>query len=195
MSSNIVALRNKMNRKRPVFRHQSMHKIKSVRPRYRKARGSDSKVMIKRKGYPVKVEIGYRGPAAARGLSMSGHVIATVYTLAEVSALDPKTHAACIGAVGTKRKIELLKACIERKVNTVNVRDPQKFIADTNAQRSKDKEEKKKRAELKEKSKQAAAKKAEKKEDKKSADAPKSEEDKKTEEKKEQDKILTQKSL
>ena len=69
---NLVNLRNIMKKKKPNFFKQSSHKKKRLAKKWRKPRGSDSKIKIGKKGYPRKIKIGFKGPRNVRSLSREG---------------------------------------------------------------------------------------------------------------------------
>ena len=54
----LVTLRNIMKKKKPDFFKQSSHKKKRLAKKWRKPRGSDSKIKVGKKGYPRKIKIG-----------------------------------------------------------------------------------------------------------------------------------------
>ncbi len=195
-----VEIRNKMKKKKPVFIKQMGRQITRLKKKWRKPRGSDSKIKVGKKDYPKKIKKGYKGPKEARGLSREGFGIVVVYTLSQLSNIDKTKEIVCIGKIGQRKKIDIVKKCSELGLKVLNVKNPSEFLKDVEDKISKNKEEKAKKAEEKKKS---AEKKEEKsKEGKKESkenieskvDNQESEEEEKKE-KKEKDKILTKREI
>ncbi len=119
----LLTLRKEINKRRPEFVMQDQHKRPDLERRWRKPKGMHSKMRHGVWGRPVSVNVGYRGPAAVRGLHHSGLAPILINTLKELSALDVKTQGAIIANVGGRRKTELLTACKQKNVTVFNVRN------------------------------------------------------------------------
>jgi len=116
-----LALRQRHKSKKPKFRRQESWRYKRVSEIWRKPDGVDSKMRKKVKGWPKSVEIGYRGPKAARGLHPSGYAEVLVRTVDDVNKVDPKTHAIRIAhTVGMKKRAEISIRAGERGVRILN---------------------------------------------------------------------------
>jgi large subunit ribosomal protein L32e len=125
---------------------------------WRAPKGRHSKMRQNIHGHRAWVAIGYRSPAEVRGLHKSGAVFVRVETLKQLSAIDPKTSIAIIGAnVGVRKRYAILKLAIEKKISFSNI-NPAKFVADFEA-----KQKAKKDAKTATKSTPEVAKKEEKK--------------------------------
>jgi hypothetical protein len=135
-------------------------------------------------GRPASVNVGYRGPAAVRGLHNSGLQMVLVNTLSDLTALDVKTQGAIIANVGGRRKIELLTVCKQKNVTVFNVRNIDEELKMLTGKVAARKEKNKSRTQKK----QATAKAAPKKEAKKE-EAPMTKE----QERKDAEKIMIQK--
>ena len=119
----LLELRKKLKSKKPVFlRHLWWKKAKfRNKPRWRKPKGIDNKMRLKKKGYPPMVEVGYRGPRLVRGLHPSGLKPVVVHTLSELEKLDPATTIIYIGrTVGLRKKIEIMKKAVEKGFKVAN---------------------------------------------------------------------------
>lgn len=175
---------------------------------------------VQLRGYRRSVTVGWKSPAAVRGLTRGGFESIAVSTIGQLVALNPAQHAVTIAStVGTKKRIAILTEANNRKFFVTNYKDPAAVLAA--AQRKRDEERKRKqdvkksRESKREETKKAVEKKKEK-EDKKAAETIKAPEEKKEsqtsavqssaapalkqpseqeikaiEEKKEKDKILT----
>ena len=71
-----VKLREHIKSKKPPFRRQESWRYKRLsgrKEKWRKAEGIDSKMRLKKKGWPKSPEIGYRGPKKVRNFHPSGY--------------------------------------------------------------------------------------------------------------------------
>ncbi|MFQ6086729.1 MAG: 50S ribosomal protein L32e [Candidatus Bathyarchaeia archaeon] len=126
-----LVLRRRLKSKKPRFRRQESWRYKRVSEVWRKPDGVDSKMRKKKKGWPRSVEVGYRGPKAARGLHPSGYVEVLVRTLDDVGEVDPKTQAVRIAhAVGARKRIEITARARERGIRILNPREVEKPSAE-----------------------------------------------------------------
>ncbi|ABL89014.1 LSU ribosomal protein L32E [Pyrobaculum islandicum DSM 4184] len=111
----LLRLRLLLKRKKPDFVRIDQWRYKRIEDSgWRNQRSLDNKIRRKWKGWPKPVEVGYRKPAAVRGLHPSGFVEAIVHSPEELSKLDPKIHAVRIGrTVGLKKRLEIVKKARE----------------------------------------------------------------------------------
>jgi large subunit ribosomal protein L32e len=78
----------------------------------------------KKKGWPPTVNVGYRGPKAARNLHPSGYKEVLVKNVEEIGAIDPKTHAMRIAhTVGRRKKIRIITEARKRKIKILNIKE------------------------------------------------------------------------
>lgn len=195
--------RHMLKKKKPEFIRQDAHKKKKVGWKWRKPKGSDSKMRVSRRGYKRSVRIGWGSPSAVRGLSQEGLQPMLVSNAMEVQNADPKTCIIVIhSGVGTKKRLEIVEKAMSKGIKISNYKDPAKFIEEVKKEFEKKKKDKEKLKEDREKKREAAKKEAQKKkekEEKKAAEkegkkGDKEEEmteaEKKMEEKKEKDKLL-----
>jgi len=126
-----LALRKRLKSKKPRFRRQESWRYKRVSEIWRKPRGMDSKMRKKKKGWPKSVEIGYRGPKAARGLHPSGYIEVLIHTVDDVEKVNPKTQAIRIAhTVGARKRIEITARAGEMDVHVLNPRAVEKPLAE-----------------------------------------------------------------
>ena len=122
-----LALRKRLKSKKPRFRRQESWRYKRVSEVWRKPRGMDSKMRRKKKGWPKSVEIGYRGPKAARGLHPSGYIEVLIHTVDDVEKVNPKTQAIRIAhTVGARKRIEITARAGEMDIHVLNPRAVEK---------------------------------------------------------------------
>jgi large subunit ribosomal protein L32e len=101
----LLAIRNRMNRRRPEFHRQEWFRYVRLGTAWRKPRGKHSKLREK-KGYRhAWVESGYRGPSRVRNLHPSGYQEVYVSSIADLERINPKTQAARISStIGMKKR-------------------------------------------------------------------------------------------
>lgn len=130
-----LALRKRLKSKKPRFRRQESWRYKRVSEVWRKPRGMDSKMRKKKKGWPKSVEIGYRGPKAARGLHPSGYIEVLIHTVDDVEKVNPKTQAIRIAhTVGARKRIEITARAGERDIHVLNPRAVEKPLMEEEAE-------------------------------------------------------------
>jgi large subunit ribosomal protein L32e len=117
----VIKERQRIKNKKPKFRAEESWRYKRVKENWRKARGIDSKMRRKVKGWPRSPSIGYRGPKKARYLHPSGFVEVPVHNIDDLEKIDPKTQAIRIAhTVGAKKRIEISARAEEKGVRILN---------------------------------------------------------------------------
>jgi len=126
-----LALRRRLKSKKPRFRRQESWRYKRVSEVWRKPDGVDSKMRRKKKGWPKSVEVGYRGPKAARGLHPSGYAEVLIRTVDDLDEVDPKAQAIRIAhTVGARKRIEITARAREKDIRILNPREVEKPLAE-----------------------------------------------------------------
>ncbi|MBW2985084.1 hypothetical protein KY313_00310 [Candidatus Woesearchaeota archaeon] len=171
-----------------IFRRQDSHKKKRINPRWRSARGLQSKIRLAKRGYMKKPKIGYGSPKKSELVQ-----VASLKELKDVI----KGESIIIKKIGLKKKIELVKEAVKLKITIINI-NVEKFLKESESRLKLRKDRKKKLLSEKTEKKDKAKKKAEKKEKEEKIEekVEKTEEEikkEKEQEKKEKDKILTTK--
>jgi len=117
----LLKLREEIASRRPEFVRQESWRYKRIKPSWRKPKGIDSKMRLRVKGWPKIVKVGYRGPAAVRGLHPSGFRDVLVYNVSDLERLNPETDAARIAhTVGAKKRMEILAKAKELGIKVLN---------------------------------------------------------------------------
>ena len=117
----LLKLREEIASRRPEFVRQESWRYKRVKPSWRKPKGIDSKMRLRVQGWPKIVKVGYRGPAAVRGLHPSGYRDVLVYNVSDLERLNPETDAARIAhTVGAKKRMEILAKAKELGIKVLN---------------------------------------------------------------------------
>ncbi len=105
--------------------HSKLGRKRKKKQVWRKPTGRDNKMREKRRGYPVVVSIGYRKEKLDRGkLEEKNPIkIENVKDLEKIKGNE----IAIVGNVGKKKKIEIAKKAIEKKIKIFNM-NPEKFL-------------------------------------------------------------------
>lgn len=155
--------RKKIKSKKPVFLRQDATRNKSLEKRWIKPKGMHSKMRQYLRGRRKSPSPGYSSPKKIRGLNREGFKEVLVKSTEELKSFDPKTQVVVIAHVGTKRKIEIIKVCLEKKYHLANLKNAQEFIQKIENKFAEKKKSQKEKEEKKTKSKEESLKKTEKK--------------------------------
>ena len=119
----LLTLRGQLDDRRPIFGRQAANRYWRIGRdgSWRRPRGLQSK-QRRHYGYRARiVSIGYRSPAAVRGLAPNGFRPVVVRTADELERVDPRTEAAVIArTVGTRRRLVLEETARRRGVHLLN---------------------------------------------------------------------------
>ena len=119
----LLRLRRTLDNRRPIFGRQARYRYFRIGRDsvWRRPRGLQSK-QRRHYGYrPKVVRIGYRSPAAVRGLVPSGFRPILVHTTGDLEGIDLHTQAAVIArTVGTRRRIVLEEAARKLGIRVLN---------------------------------------------------------------------------
>ncbi|MBU0980677.1 MAG: eL32 family ribosomal protein [Nanoarchaeota archaeon] len=172
------------------FRAQDSHKKARVNPRWRKPRGLHSKIRLAKKGYCIKVKVGYGSPKKTIG-THKGKALVRVSTVKEIEGLDQEIIIIIQASTGQKKRLAIVKKAIEMKIGIQGMKKPETYVAEIEQKLQEKQQQKERRAKEKEKKKKEKEAKAKEKEDKeKKDDTELDEKVTKEEEKKEQDRML-----
>jgi len=117
----LLAVKKDLRKRRPEFIRQDSWLRTRIgnNPKWRRPKGKHSKMREKRVGKHARVEIGYRGPAQVRGLTLTGMAPKIIHNLEELQRLNAKTDIAILSsAIGLKAKIEITKKAQELGIKT-----------------------------------------------------------------------------
>ena len=184
----LLDMRNQMKKKKPEFIRQDWQKAIRIKKHWRHPEGMHSKMRLKLRSLRRSPSIGFSSPKTVRHLTREGYKMILVSNVAQLAAItEPFTIAR---TVGLKKKLEIVKKAREKKLTVLNIKEMDKFIAETETAVKQRKEAKKSKLTKKEKLKEERLKKAEKKEAKKEEETA---EEKEKREKEEKRKVLEQK--
>ena len=164
--------------------------------KWRRPKGIHSKLRLKKAGHRKLVSAGYRGPRETRGLSKGGLRMVRVSTVGELATLNKDSDGIIVsGTVGTRKRVDIVKAAAEKGFQIFNVKDVQVFIDSVKKKLEERKKAKvgKKEAKKKEKKRIIPRKKEKAEEEEKKVEEEKKEADKKEEERREAEKVMIKK--
>ena len=160
--------------------------------RWKHPKGLHSKIRLSKAGHRKKVKVGYKSPKDVRFLHRRGLKIRFVNSFKDLEGIDKGKEGVIIsGSVGLKKKIELIKKTIEKKITVLNIKNPDEFIKNKEEAMKLKKDEKEKEKKTKEKKEKEKVKEEKEKKEEKGELAEKIEKEEKEKEKKEKDKLLT----
>lgn len=105
--------------RRDSVRYSKLGKNRKKLQKWKKPKGRDNKMRLKRKGYPKTVSIGYSSPRSEAG-RIDGKVPMLIYNLADLGKLG-RDNIAILAKVGAKKKLSIIKAAEEKKIKILNV--------------------------------------------------------------------------
>ncbi|WP_297465298.1 50S ribosomal protein L32e [Thermococcus sp.] len=121
----LLRIRARIKRKKPRFLRQEWWRFPKFKndPKWRRPKGIDSKMRLKKKGKARSPSIGWSSPKAVRGLHPSGYEEVLVHNIRELEAIDPTRQAARIAAtVGARKREAILERARELGVKVLNAR-------------------------------------------------------------------------
>jgi len=119
----LLKIRTQLKRKKPRFLRQEWWRYPKFKnnPKWRRPKGIDSKMRLKKKGKPRSPSIGWSSPRAVRGLHPSGYEEVLVHNVRELEAIDPTRQAARIArTVGARKRETILARAKELGVKVLN---------------------------------------------------------------------------
>lgn len=108
--------------KKPKFVRFESWRYKRLETGWRRPKGIDNKMRLERKGWPVRVKIGYRSPKILRGLHPSGYREVYVRNEEELRRLKGQTDIAIrlSGKLGARKRRILTEIAEEMGLKVLN---------------------------------------------------------------------------
>ena len=101
--------KKEMKKKKPEFIRQEYNKRKRLPKKWRRPRGIQSKLRLRRKGKPARVSIGYGTPKKVRHFTLDGFKKVIVNNIKELKEIKEKEIAVIARTVGERKKLAILK--------------------------------------------------------------------------------------
>lgn len=117
----LLALREKIDRKRPKFVRPESWRYKRLHTNWRRPRGLDTKVRRCKKGWPPQPKVGYRTPKGVRNLHPSGLEEVLVHNVDDLTSVDQDRQVARIGGgVGGRKRNLIMMEAAKRGIIVLN---------------------------------------------------------------------------
>ncbi len=188
---NLIKIRRNTKLRKPAFIRQDADKKSKLGKAWRKPKGVHSKLRHKFKGHGKMVEVGFGSPKEIRGFSRQGLKQVLARNVEEMNRVNPENECAVIASVGMRNKMEIVKKAVEKKIQILNIKNPEKWLEEMEQNIAEKKSEKTKKEISKNEKSKEREKKSEKTIEKKIEDS----EEKKKQEIKEAEKIITKKEV
>ncbi|MBU0907598.1 MAG: eL32 family ribosomal protein [Nanoarchaeota archaeon] len=115
---------NKKFIRQETSRYSKIGKNRKKLQRWRKPKGRDSKMRLKRKSYPATVSVGYSRARKEQG-KVNGKLPILVHHVKDLEKIT-KDNVALLARVGAKKKLEIIKKAEEKKIQILNVKGDKK---------------------------------------------------------------------
>lgn len=125
MVKKLLLVRTLVKKRKPTYTRQQTNQFaKFAGDGWRKPKGYQSKMRLRRRGHKGMPEVGFGSPKEIRGMNKAGFREVIVNNIADLSKVDVKVEVAVIGrTVGGKKKVAILEEAKKLKVNFANVFD------------------------------------------------------------------------
>jgi large subunit ribosomal protein L32e len=101
------------------LRHSRLGKNRKKLQKWRRPKGRDSKMRLRRKSRPASPGVGYKSPRKTIG-KIGGLKPILVHNIKELDKVDARS-IAIIAKVGAKKKLEMIKHAEEKKIKVSNL--------------------------------------------------------------------------
>ena len=118
----LLTLRSAQKRRQPAFTRLESWRYKKLKDVWRKPKGIDNHMRLKRKGWPKSVTAGYRSAKKVRGLHPSGFNERLVYNLKDLETIQPQQAIRISQSVGRRKRAEIVKKAQELAIHVFNMR-------------------------------------------------------------------------
>ncbi len=118
----LLTLRDAQKRRQPSFTRLESWRYKKLKDVWRKPKGIDNHMRLKRKGWPKSVTAGYRSPKKVRGLHPSGFQERLVYNLKDLETIQPQQAIRISQSVGRRKRAEIVEKAQELSIHVLNIR-------------------------------------------------------------------------
>jgi len=122
MSEEMLNLRKRMKKKKPKFRRQEIHRKKALKDAWRKPRGINSKLRVRKMSRGRVPKPGYGSPKEVKGLNMEGFKEILVNNVKDMDKIkNPKEEVAVISkTVGRRKRFEMIEYAMKKNIRIGN---------------------------------------------------------------------------
>ena len=118
----LLRVRKRQKKKKPRFARQESWRYKRVATSWRRPRGIDSAMRLKRKSRPKLVEIGYRSPRKVRGLHPSGFEEKLVCNVKDLQKVNLNQVVRISRTVGLRKRLMIVENAQKLGLRVLNTR-------------------------------------------------------------------------
>jgi large subunit ribosomal protein L32e len=118
----LLTLRETQKRRQPAFTRLESWRYKKLKAVWRKPKGIDNHMRLKKKGWPKSVSVGYRSPKKIRGLHPSGFDEILVHNIKDLDAIQPQQAIRISQTVGRRKRAEIVDKAQELAIHVLNKR-------------------------------------------------------------------------
>lgn len=141
---NLLTTRNKSKAKKPRFERGQSGIMPQFKGTWRRPRGIHNKMRLGLRGKRVGPAVGYSSPKEVKGLERNGMQSVLITTMEELNNIQKEQIIIISAKLGQRKKVEIVKKAVEKKLPILNIKDPQKYLQDIEQHYKKKKEDKKK---------------------------------------------------
>lgn len=125
MVEELLKVRSLVKKRKPTYRRQQSNQFAKFKndAKWRKPKGHQSKIRLRRRGHQGMPEVGYGSPKAVRGLNKEGLREVIVKNVADLKNIQSGDIAVIGGTVGGRKRLDILTESKKLKVNFANVKD------------------------------------------------------------------------
>ena len=116
----LLSVRRIQKSGKPEFRRQESWRYKRVDSSWRRPKGIDSKMRLKKGGRPKSVEIGYGSPNQIRGRSAAGYEEVTVFNVEDMSKVTLTQVVRIAHVVGKRKRVGIIEKAQSLGLYVVN---------------------------------------------------------------------------
>jgi len=126
----MLELRKRIKSKKPLMIRQDWYKKTRLAKVWRRPKGLHSKFRHRRKEREGAVEPGWGSPREAKWLHSSGLEFVVVNSPSELEKIAKDTQGIVLAAaVGSKKKIDIVKLAMKKNISILNLKNPAEWIA------------------------------------------------------------------
>ncbi len=158
--------KKQIKKKLPSFKRQESARRKKLGTKWRKPKGVQSKLRLRRRGKPAMVSIGYKTFSKLRHSNEEGKFPFLISSFSDLNSFDSEKNFAILSSkIGNKKRLQIFEKAKKQKISFSNIRDIDASIKKIKSEFEARKTKKKQRLEKKKKREQER-----KKKDKKTAE-------------------------